>query len=496
MEPCGLPGDANLDRLRSMAKQLQRRARVGDEGAIELVEAFHPQRPDPATLTRSGAQLVIARRYGFASWPKLVRHLEVADRYRSAPHRTPAATGTDEASMAWEFLRLACLTYGGDDPAPREQAHVLLAEHPSLPAGSIHVAAAVGDVAAASTLLAREPAAAGAAGGPHGWEPLLYLAYSRVQGAPPGHDAVAVARLLLAHGADPNAGFLWEGLVPPFTALTGVFGGGEDTPNQPPHRDMEALAAVLLEAGADPNDGQALYNRSFTPDDAWLRILFAHGLGEGDGGPWAARLEGRLAAPQEMLEDLLLPAASLDFPGRVELLLEHGVDPDGDGTRHPVYRGYSPLGHAVRNGATRVAELLRAAGAAEPRLDPAEALLAACMRGDADDVHRRVAADPALAAQAVARDSERIVLAAELGRVDAIRLLVEIGFEVNAGGGHTALHEAAYHGNRPVAEALLALGANPDARDHGYRATPSGWADHAGHRELAAWLAERERTPG
>src|SRR5262245_19524468 len=101
MEPCGLPGDANLERLRWMAKQLQRRARVGDEAAIELVEAFHPRRPDPETLTRSGAQLVIARRHGFASWPKLVRHLEVADRYRSAPHQTPPATGTDDDAVAW-----------------------------------------------------------------------------------------------------------------------------------------------------------------------------------------------------------------------------------------------------------------------------------------------------------------------------------------------------------------------------------------------------------
>src|SRR5262249_61097312 len=119
----------------------------------------------------------------------------------------------------------------------------------SLRRASVHVAGAVGDVAAATALLAADPAVARTVGGPHGWEPLLYLTYSRVQGAPPEHDAIAVARLLLADGADPNAGFLWEGLVPPFTALTGVFGGGEDTPNQPAHRDMAALATVLLEAG-------------------------------------------------------------------------------------------------------------------------------------------------------------------------------------------------------------------------------------------------------
>jgi hypothetical protein len=51
---------------------------------------------------------------------------------------------------------------------------------------------------------------AGRPGGPFAWEPLLYLTYSRIGGGP-GRSAVEVARLLLEHGADPNAGYLWEG---------------------------------------------------------------------------------------------------------------------------------------------------------------------------------------------------------------------------------------------------------------------------------------------
>ncbi len=323
----------------------------------------------------------------------------------------------------------------------------------------------MGDLADATALIAADPGAARRSGGPHGWEPLLYLTYSRVQGAPPEHDPVAVARLLLAHGADPNAGYLWEGLVPPFTALTGVFGGGEDDPNQPPHPAAEALATVLLEAGADPNDGQTLYNRGFGPDDLHLRVLFAHGLGEGDGGPWAQRLEGRLDTPRVMLEDHLLAAASNGFDDRVALLLAHGVDPDGEGSRHPVWRVRSPLGHAIHAGAARSAELLRAAGATEPELDAADRLLAACMRGDAAEVERLTSAGPALAAAARVRDPRRIATAADLGRVDAVRLLAGIGLDVNAGGGPTPLHGAAYHGHRDVAELLIELGADPTRRD-------------------------------
>ena len=116
---------------------------------------------------------------------------------------------------------------------------------------------------------------------------------------------MAVARLLLEHGADPNAGYLWEGLVPPFTALTGALGGGG---RMPLHPEQIALARVLLEAGADANDGQALYNRGWgaDPQEEWLELLFEFGLGSGDGGPWRRRFGERQDSPQKMLEDLLI----------------------------------------------------------------------------------------------------------------------------------------------------------------------------------------------
>jgi hypothetical protein len=95
-----------------------------------------------------------------------------------------------------------------------------------------------------------------------------------VQAPAPGRSALEVARLLLEHGADPNAGFLWEGLSP-FTALNEAFGGGED--NQPPHPECMALARLLLEHGAEANDAQTLYNRNWDPDDDWLELLFSPG---------------------------------------------------------------------------------------------------------------------------------------------------------------------------------------------------------------------------
>ncbi|HEX4720798.1 MAG TPA: hypothetical protein VH300_19915 [Thermoleophilaceae bacterium] len=237
MPPRGLPGNANLEHLRNGARSFQRAVRSGDPGAAEVVREFHPRLSDarPADLegfTGADAQLVVARRFGFASWPKLEAHLELVAGYSRSPHAQPVGGAlTGKPAIADEFLRLACLNYGDDDPARRQRADELLEAHRWLARASIYTAAAVADLAAARERLAADPGCAAREGGPFGWAPLLYLTYARLPSA--RGSAVAVARLLLEHGADPNAGYLWEGLLPPFTALTGVFGNAEG--GQPAH---------------------------------------------------------------------------------------------------------------------------------------------------------------------------------------------------------------------------------------------------------------------
>ena len=81
--------------------------------------------------------------------------------------------------------------------------------------------------------------------------------------------------------------------------LTGAFGEGELGPvRQPRHPHSLALARLLLSAGADPNDGQALYNRMFEPGNDHLELLLEFGLGTGDGGPWRRRLGDALDSPR------------------------------------------------------------------------------------------------------------------------------------------------------------------------------------------------------
>jgi ketosteroid isomerase-like protein len=496
--PRGLPGNANLEQLKKGAKSFQRVVRAGDLGAIEVVKEFHPRlasatpgSPELAGFTRSDAQLVIARQFGFASWPKLKAHLELIARYSRSPHQEPVGGPlADEQAVVHEFLRLACLTYGEDDPDRLRRAQALLVQHEWLERASIHTTAATGSVDAARELLASDPSQASLVGGPHRWEPLLYLTYSRVP-LGPGRSAVAVACLLLEHGADPNAGYLWEGLVPPFTALTGALGGGG---RMPLHPEQLALARVLLEAGADANDGQALYNRGWgaDPPDDWLELLFEFGLGTGDGGPWRRLLGERQDSPQQMVEDLLMAAAHHGLTGRVRKLLDRGVNPDGLGSGHRVYQGRSPVQEAALSGHADVVSVLVGAGASWEH-DQVDALLAAAMAGDRVVVERLLAADRTLRERALERRPDLLVTAAEQGRHAAVQLLIELGFDVNARPRTAPLHEAAMRGNVAVIGLLLEHGADPNMRDTAYGATAAGWAEHHGQNEAYRLLAALEQ---
>ena len=76
MPTCPLPNAPSLEHLRKEAKRLAQRVRAGDAAAIALAREFHPRAPEAITkFSLTDAQLAIARRYGFASWPKLKAHL-------------------------------------------------------------------------------------------------------------------------------------------------------------------------------------------------------------------------------------------------------------------------------------------------------------------------------------------------------------------------------------------------------------------------------------
>ena len=144
---------------------------------------------------------------------------------------------------------------------------------------------------------------------------------------------VEVARRLLDSGADPTAGYLWEGLPSPYTALTGALSSAHSQPID--------LARLLLERGADANDSQALYELGSAADDDTdaLELLYEFGLGTGTGGIWHTRLAPLHPTPSQLVEDELIKAAAWNRPRRAQVVLRNPVDLGGRGTDHPMFEG-------------------------------------------------------------------------------------------------------------------------------------------------------------
>ena len=199
-----------------------------------------------------------------------------------------------------------------------------------------------------------------------------------------------------------------------------------------------------------------------------------------------------LDSPAAMVHGQLRWAINHDMPERVELLAAHDADIDA-----PLPGGQTPIETALLTGNDAIIGALVAHGAALPQLDPADALIAAAMRGD------RAAVDELRdhAAEARARRPSLVVQAAVNGRADVVALVVELGFDVNALGRadlpveqpwETALHVAAGDGNVEVVRALLALGADPTIRDARFDATPLGWAEYMAKPATAEILAAIE----
>ncbi len=481
----GLPG-TDVGQLKRLAKEWLQKARAGDREAVALLRRLHPRGAElaeaPAALRLADAQLCVARYYHFTSWATLREHLGLVGRWRRNPHRVPA-----QRDPADELVRLACLTYGADDRTRPFRAAALLAADSELATANPYAAAVTGSVAALERFLDGSSSVVTAVGGPYRWTPLLYLCFSRLPDEPPARSSLACAELLLRAGADPNAGFLWEGLAPPFTCLTGAFGGGEDRANQPPHQHALTLARLLLDAGAEPNDGQTLYNKMFEPNDDHLELLFAYGLGRGTGGPWQERLGSALQSPAEMLADQLIWAVEAGRAERVAVLLTNGVDPNGVGSGHPTHEGRTAYEWAARTGSTEIAAMLEEAGARglDQPLDPVDELIAAGLAGSAPTVWN---SDPDLLERARARRPTAVTQAVELRRPDAVRLLVAAGFDVNGAGGTTPLHQAAYAGDLAMARLLVELGADLTREDPNHHSTPLGWAEHAHADEVATFL--------
>jgi ankyrin repeat protein len=458
--PLTLPAHPHIDHLKKQARHLLRDWRAQHEDALRIIAAFHP-RPEEFSSLRD-AQLALARRYGFADWPQLSAEVELRQLRGSAPQ-----------AQVERFVEHACLRYNGDDqPWRYRRASEWLRQLPQLTA-DFHCALVAADVEAVRGSLAREPQLATRNGGPRDWPPLMYVTYSRIEQNAVG--AVEVAKLLLEHGADPDAR---SAALPGFNAVTGAVGEGERGPVACiPHPRADELVTLFLDAGAQANQSQALYNTMLGEHlGKWLPLFVQHGLKAGEPANWDP-------SDKEPIFDFLL--SQVVMQGRADLvrfLLEHGANPDAINR----YNHRTAHANALLGDRADIAQLLEQFGAKTRPLSIEDQFRVACGRHDRASAATMLQQHPDLLEDAALfRDCAMV-------DVETCLWLVTQGFDINTRdkNGQTALHNYALWNNAAAVKTLLEHGANPDLKEFNYQATPLGLALHHRH-----WSVVEVLTP-
>jgi ankyrin repeat protein len=467
-----LPEHPNLDQLKRQAKDLLRTARAHDGSALarfRVLPAFaHHSNADleRAPLGLHDAQSVIAREHGLDSWNDLRERVE---------------------ELTLEFGAAADSFIEAATDGRAERAERLLALYPGIAHANLHAALVVGDAETVERRLAEDPRRALDRGGPRGWQPLHYVCYTSVGGRPETREAglVAIARRLIALGADPNLRFPWRH----HEVERPVLWGGVLVV-----RSLR-LAKLLLDAGAEPSDGVTLPLAASAGNVAALDLLLAHGADVNR--PWATDGSAPLYAILHW---------SRTTEG-VRWLLAHGANPDpvfaanGETPLHVVAAnwdvslaeelvtrgadvnrrradGRTPYAVAELNGNRDVATWLLAHGTAG-ELSAVDQLVAACSRGDRSAASAILTGRPDLPNEIAPEHYAAFYRAAERNDIAALDAMLACGFDPNRADesiGKTALHVAAMEGWPEGVRLLLGRGASVAVRDREFNAQPLVWA--------------------
>lgn len=424
----------------------------------------------------SDALHVIAREYGFETWPRLKLHIGTAS--LDPVQALAAAIKGDNAVLVREVLARhpelkssinepsrhysfdaptliaavhrenremidALLDAGANinertrwwaggfgvlDSASPQLAKYLISRGATL---DIHSAARLGMIDRVRELLATDPQLVYARGG-DGQLPLHFAA------------TVEIATLLLEHGADIDARDI----------------------------DHESTAAQYMASSKYYMDSQATYRhdvaRFLISRGAQTDILMASAVGD------LALVEGIL---DDNPETIRVTVSEQYFPKR---------DPRSGGSIYFFGFGVSRSPHLVAHqfGHTTVFELLM------QRSAPWLRLVQAAEIGDQTRVEKILEKHPSVIAKLPSNAARRIMGAAVRNNAAAVEMLLELGWPVSAAldNNQTALHYAAWHGNLAMVRTLIAHQAQINIFESEHGGSPLAWALHG---SLHSW--ERDK---
>lgn len=159
----------------------------------------------------------------------------------------------------------------------------------------------------------------------------------------------------------------------------------------------------------------------------------------------------------------------------VKLLLAHRARTDES------FRGKTPWQIALERGHLEMARWLEEAGAPTSEVNEVERFVSLCVAGDERGARGPLERAPDLPARA---PKDLVLRACHAGRVEAVKLVLDLGFDPNWMEEVTALHNAAGGGEEEIVRLLLEQGASLALRDPFYDGTAVEWAEFFDRRRL------------